>query len=180
MNNYRRKTKIICTIGPASCSEDKLRELMLAGMDVARFNFSHGEYETFEEWFATIEKVRKSLNIPVATLLDTKGPEVRTGCFKDPNGIHLDAGDEFILTADDVEGTKEKCSISYKGLPRDVKEGTVILIDDGLISLKVKAVKNNDIICTVVDGGPITNHKGVNVPNVSLALPYLSEKICRI
>lgn len=176
MNNYRRKTKIICTIGPASCSEDKLRELMLAGMDVARFNFSHGEYETFEEWFATIDKVRKSLNIPVATLLDTKGPEVRTGCFKDPNGIHLDAGDEFILTADDVEGTKEKCSISYKGLPRDVKEGTVILIDDGLISLKVKAVKNNDIICTVVDGGPITNHKGVNVPNVSLALPYLSEK----
>ena len=85
MDNYRRKTKIICTIGPASCSEDKLKELMLAGMNVARFNFSHGEYETFEEWFASVEKVRKQLDIPVATLLDTKGPEVRTGCFKDPN-----------------------------------------------------------------------------------------------
>ncbi len=119
MDNYRRKTKIICTIGPASCSEDKLKELMLAGMNVARFNFSHGEYETFEEWFASVEKVRRQLDIPVATLLDTKGPEVRTGCFKDPNGIFLNAGDEFILTADDVEGTKEKCSISYKGLPRE-------------------------------------------------------------
>lgn len=176
MNNYRRKTKIICTIGPASCGESTLRELMLAGMDVARFNFSHGEYETFEQWFTTIEKVRKELNIPVATLLDTKGPEIRTGNFSDPNGICLDAGDEFILTTDDVLGTKEKCSISYKNLPRDVKKGTVILIDDGLISLKVKSVNNNDIICTVVEGGPITDRKGVNVPNVSLALPYLSEK----
>lgn len=176
MGLYRRKTKIICTIGPASCGEEVLEKLMLAGMDVARFNFSHGEYETFEKWFKNVEKVRKKLGIPVATLLDTKGPEVRLGCFENKDGVELKNGQKFILTTDEVSGDETKCSISYKGLVNDVKQGTVILIDDGLISLRVDTVENNDIICTVVDGGHVSDKKGVNVPNVSLALPYLSEK----
>lgn len=177
MSGYQRKTKIICTIGPASCEKDVLRELMLSGMDVARFNFSHGEYETFEKWFHNVKEVREELKLPVATLLDTKGPEVRLGNFENPEGVYVECGDTFTLTTDEITGTREKCSISYKGLPSDVKKGTKILINDGLISMEVLSVQNDkDIVCRVIDGGLITNHKGVNVPNVSLAMPYLSEK----
>lgn len=176
MSKYRRKTKIICTIGPASCEKDTLCELMKAGMDVARFNFSHADYEKMEQWFANVAEVRKELGIPVATLLDTKGPEIRLGTFENPNGIVVNTGDKFTLTADEIDGTQERCSISYKGLVNDVRPGTTILINDGLISLTVDKVVKNDIVCTVVDGGRITDHKGVNVPNVSLAMPYLSEK----
>lgn len=176
MCEYRRKTKIICTIGPASCEKDVLKKLMLAGMDVARFNFSHGDYDAFEKWFSNISELRKELDIPVATLLDTKGPEIRIGSFENENGVVLRRGQNFTLTTDDIEGNSERCSVSFKGLPGEVKKGTTILIDDGLIALEVKSVKNNDIICEVIDGGVLTDHKGVNVPNVSLSLPYLSEK----
>lgn len=171
-----RKTKIICTIGPASCDKDVLRELMKSGMDVARFNFSHGEYETFEKWLKNVEEVREELGLPVATLLDTKGPEIRLGTFKNPNGVILKDGQAFTLTTDEIEGDEERCSVSYKGLVNDVKNGTQILINDGLIALEVQSVKDKDIICKVTDGGLVTDKKGVNVPNVSLALPYLSEK----
>lgn len=171
-----RKTKIICTIGPASCDKDVLRELMKSGMDVARFNFSHGEYETFEKWLKNVEEVREELGLPVATLLDTKGPEIRLGTFKNPNGVVLSKGQAFTLTTDEIEGDEERCSVSYKGLVNDVKNGTQILINDGLIALEVQSVKDKDIICKVTDGGLVTDKKGVNVPNVSLALPYLSEK----
>lgn len=171
-----RKTKIICTIGPASCDKDVLRELMKSGMDVARFNFSHGEYETFEKWLKNVEEVREELGLPVATLLDTKGPEIRLGTFKNPNGVILKEGQAFTLTTDEIEGDEERCSVSYKGLVNDVKNGTQILINDGLIALEVQSVKDKDILCKVTDGGLVTDKKGVNVPNVSLALPYLSEK----
>ena len=171
-----RKTKIICTIGPASCDKDVLRELMKSGMDVARFNFSHGEYETFEKWLKNVEEVREELGLPVSTLLDTKGPEIRLGTFKNPNGVILKEGQAFTLTTDEIEGDEERCSVSYKGLVNDVKNGTQILINDGLIALEVQSVKDKDIICKVTDGGLVTDKKGVNVPNVSLALPYLSEK----
>lgn len=171
-----RKTKIICTIGPASCEKEVLRNLMKSGMDVARFNFSHGDYETFEKWLKNVQEVRDELGLPVATLLDTKGPEIRLGTFKNPNGVVLSKGQAFTLTTDEIEGDEECCSVSYKGLVNDVKNGTQILINDGLIALEVQSVKDKDIICKVTDGGLVTDKKGVNVPNVSLALPYLSEK----
>lgn len=175
-NNVIRKTKIICTVGPATANKKVLKEMMQNGMDVARFNFSHGDYETFEKWFQNVDEVRKELDAPVATLLDTKGPEIRLGKFKDSKGVELKNGAEFTLTTEEVEGTIEKCSISYKGLPYEVKKGTTILINDGLISMVVKKVVGKDIICEVVEGGLVTDHKGVNVPNVPLQMPYLSEK----
>ena len=171
-----RKTKIICTVGPASCEKEVLRNLMKSGMDVARFNFSHGDYETFEKWLKNVQEVRDELGLPVATLLDTKGPEIRLGTFKNPNGVILKEGQAFTLTTDEIEGDEERCSVSYKGLVNDVKNGTQILINDGLIALEVQSVNDKDILCRVTDGGLVTDKKGVNVPNVSLALPYLSEK----
>ena len=148
-----RKTKIICTIGPASCDKDVLRELMKSGMDVARFNFSHGEYETFEKWLKNVEEVREELGLPVATLLDTKGPEIRLGTFKNPKGVILKEGQAFTLTTDEIEGDEERCSVSYKGLVNDVKNGTQILINDGLIALEVQSVKDKDIITNIRQGG---------------------------
>lgn len=176
MSEYRRKTKIICTIGPASSDVETLEKLMKNGMNVARFNFSHGTYDAFEEWFNNVETAREKLDLPVATLLDTKGPEIRLGNFKNPNGVTIETGDEFTLTTDDVEGDEHRASVTFKGLPSDVKRGTKILINDGLIELEVQKVVGNDILCTVIDGGLLTNHKGVNVPNVPLAMPYLSQK----
>lgn len=176
MENYIRKTKIICTIGPASCEKPVLKELMHAGMDVARFNFSHGKYDVFEKWYNNVKDVREELGIPVATLLDTKGPEIRLGEFENPNGVVVNAGDTYTLTTDEVLGNEKICSISYIGLPNEVKKGTTILINDGLISMTVTKIQGKNIICEVVDGGLLSNHKGVNVPNVSLAMPYLSER----
>jgi len=170
-----RKTKIICTLGPATSGEDKIRELMLAGMNVARFNFSHGSYDEHTELFNTVKKVAKELNLPVATLLDTKGPEIRVKSFKQGK-IMLAAGQKFILTTNEVEGDENCVSITYKNLPQDISVGTVILLDDGLIELNVTKIDKNDIICTVVNGGPLSNNKGVNVPDVSLSMPYISEK----
>ncbi len=169
-----RKTKIICTIGPASESEDKLRELMLAGMNVARFNFSHGTHEEHKKKFDRVIKVSNELGIQVATMLDTKGPEIR---LKDiENGrTELVTGQKFILTTEEVLGNNEKVTITYKNLKDDIGIGTTILIDDGLIEMVVDAIEETDIICTVVNGGPISNHKGVNVPGAVLSMPYISE-----
>lgn len=170
-----RKTKIVCTIGPATNDEAVLRELMLAGMDVARINFSHGTHEAAKEMADRIKKVRNELNIPVAILLDTKGPEIRLKKFKDGK-IELKEGQTFTLCTDDVEGDESRVSVTYGDLPKDVKTGSKILIDDGLIELNVTSVKNNRIVCVVKNGGVISDNKGVNVPNVELSMPYMSEK----
>lgn len=170
-----RKTKIICTIGPASESEDKLKELMLAGMNVARFNFSHGSHDEHRRKFERIRKLRDELDIPVATMLDTKGPEIRLKDFKNGKEM-LEAGQTFTLTAREIEGTKDEVSITYKDLTKDCKSGMTILLDDGLIELSVEKVTDTDIVCTVVNGGPISDKKGVNVPGAELSMPYLSEQ----
>ena len=169
-----RKTTIICTIGPASESEEKLRELMLAGMNVARFNFSHGTHEEHKKKFDRVIKVSNELGLQVATMLDTKGPEIR---LKDIEGgrTELVTGQKFILTTEEVLGNNEKVTITYKNLKDDINIGTTILIDDGLIEMVVDAIEETDIICTVVNGGPISNHKGVNVPGAVLSMPYISE-----
>lgn len=169
-----RKTKIICTIGPSSESEEKLRELMLAGMNVARFNFSHGTHEEHKEKFDRVIKVSNELGLPIATLLDTKGPEIR---LKDIEGgrTELISGQKFILTTDEILGNHEKVAITYKNLKDDIDIGTTILIDDGLIEMVVDEIDETDIICTVINGGPISNHKGVNVPGAALSMPYISD-----
>ena len=169
-----RKTKIICTIGPASESEEKLRELMQAGMNVARFNFSHGTHEEHKKKFDRVVKVSNELGLPVATMLDTKGPEIR---LKNIEGgrTELVAGQQFILTTEELLGNNERVSITYKNLKNDVSAGTTILIDDGLIEMVVDAIEETDIICTVINGGPVSDHKGVNVPGAVLSMPYISE-----
>ncbi|MFI3201365.1 MAG: pyruvate kinase [Eubacteriales bacterium] len=170
-----RKTKIICTIGPASQQEDKLREVIQAGMNVARFNFSHGDHEEQTGKFANVLKISGELGIPVATLLDTKGPEVRIVDFKNKKE-ELVKGQKFTLTTEDIMGTNERVSISYKNLIKDIKVGTHILIDDGLINLVVDEVTDIDIICTVTNSGAVSDRKGINVPGVSLSMPFISEK----
>jgi len=169
-----RKTKIICTLGPASESEEKLRELMLAGMNVARFNFSHGTHEEHKVKYDRVVKVSNELGLHVATLLDTKGPEIR---LKDIEGgrTELKPGQQFILTTDEVLGNNEKAAITYKNLKNDISVGTTILIDDGLIEMVVEDINETDIICTVINGGPISDHKGVNVPGATLSMPYISD-----
>jgi pyruvate kinase len=171
-----RKTKIICTLGPSTENEDVLREMMRLGMDVARFNFSHGDYNEHLKRLRKIEKLRNELNIPVATLMDTKGPEVRIGTFKDNKVVQLKAGQQFILTTREVEGDETQVSVSYPSLIYDVDPGVKILIDDGLIELTVEEVTATDIICRVKNNGVISNRKGVNIPGVHLSMPYISEK----
>ena len=169
-----RKTKIICTIGPASESPDKLEELMKAGMNVARFNFSHGDHEEQRKRFDNVIAIGKKLNLPVATLLDTKGPEIRLKEFT--NGKEeLTKGQLFTLTTNDVLGDNNICSITYKGLVNDVEVGGKILIDDGLIEMKVLRITDTDIECEVINGGKVSNKKGVNVPGANLSMPFISE-----
>lgn len=176
MKDITRKTKIICTLGPATDDPQVLEKMILAGLDVARFNFSHGAYEDHEKRLEELVELRNKLNMPIATLLDTKGPEIRLGDFENPNGVEINDGDKFVLTTKECLGTKERCFVNYDGLTGDVKKGTTILINDGLISMTVDKVKGSDIHCTVVDGGLLTNHKGVNVPGVELKMPYLSAR----
>lgn len=169
-----RKTKIICTIGPASESEERLRELMLAGMNVARFNFSHGTHEEQKAKYERVLKVRKELGLPVATMLDTKGPEIRLRDFEGGK-VELKAGETFTLTTEEVMGTAQRATISYKNLKNDITVGTTLLIDDGLIELEVEEISGEEIICRVINGGFVSNHKGVNVPGAILSMPYISD-----
>lgn len=169
-----RKTKIICTIGPASESEERLKELMLAGMNVARFNFSHGTHEEQKIKYERVLKVREELGLPVATLLDTKGPEIRLRDFEGGK-VELISGQTFTLTTEEMLGTANKATITYKNLKNDISVGTTILIDDGLIEMTVEEITDTDIICRVVNGGFVSNHKGVNVPGAILSMPYISE-----
>ena len=170
-----RKTKIICTIGPSCESEERMKELILAGMNVARFNFSHGTHKEHEEKFNRLRRMRISMNMPIASLLDTKGPEIRLKNFRDGKVV-LKRGERFTLTTLDIEGDEHAASITYAGLPADVAPGTFILIDDGLIGLKVESVGDTDITCIVENGGPVSNHKGINVPDVNLSMPFISEQ----
>ncbi len=170
-----RKTKIICTIGPATESEDMMKKLMLEGMNVARFNFSHDSHEQQKEKLDRLKKVREELDLPVAALLDTKGPEIRIGTFA-AGKVELKKGQKFTLTTEEVEGTEEIVSITYKSLPEDIEVGSRILLDDGLIELVVDSYDSKEIHCIVQNGGFISNRKGVNVPNVSLSMPFISEK----
>ena len=170
-----RKTKIICTLGPSTDKEGVLRELIANGMNVARFNFSHGSHEEHLGRLEKLKALREELGKPVAALLDTKGPEIRLKDFK--NGTEmLEAGQTFTLTTRDVEGTKEICSITYKDLPQDVAPGGTIMLDDGLIKLQIQTVNDTDIVCTVLNNGKIKNKKGVNVPGVHLSMPYMSQR----
>ena len=170
-----RKTKIICTLGPSTDQEGVLRELVANGMNVARFNFSHGSHEEHLGRFEKLKAIREELGKPVAALLDTKGPEIRLKDFK--NGTEmLEAGQTFTLTTREVEGTKEICSITYKDLPQDVQPGGTIMLDDGLIKLQIVTVNDTDIVCKVLNSGKIKNKKGVNVPGVHLSMPYMSQR----
>ena len=170
-----RKTKIICTLGPSTDKDGVLRELVANGMNVARFNFSHGSYEEHKGRLDMLKAIRTELGKPVAALLDTKGPEIRLKEFK--NGVEmLEAGQTFTLTTREVEGTKEICSITYKDLPQDVQPGGTIMLDDGLIKLQIVTVNDTDIVCKVLNNGKIKNKKGVNVPGVHLSMPYMSQR----
>ena len=170
-----RKTKIICTLGPSTDKEGVLRKLIENGMNVARFNFSHGSHEEHKARLDQLCALREELGQPVAALLDTKGPEIRLREFK--NGMEvLEAGQTFTLTTRDVEGTREICSITYKDLPGDVAAGGTIMLDDGLIQLSILEVTATDIVCRVVNGGKVKNKKGVNVPGVHLSMPYMSQR----
>ncbi|MCD7731552.1 MAG: pyruvate kinase [Oscillospiraceae bacterium] len=171
-----RKTKIVCTIGPATDDDDIMRNIMLAGMNVARFNFSHGDYEMHKKRFEQVVRLRNELGLPVATMLDTKGPEIRLGRFVDDKPVEIKSGDLFTLTTEPCECTAEKAFISFKGLPHDVTVGTAILINDGVIELKAEKITDTDIVCRIINGGIVSNNKGINVPGVELSMPYLSER----
>lgn len=171
-----RKTKIVCTLGPSTDDENILRAMVREGMNVARFNFSHGDHKTHLERLEALRRIREEEGKHVAALLDTKGPEIRVKNFVEGK-IFLEEGQLFTLTTREEEGTKDIVSITYENLPKDVSVGTHILIDDGLIEMVCEEIiDGTDIVCRVVNGGPVSNHKGVNVPNVALTMPYLSEK----
>lgn len=169
-----RRTKIICTLGPATDDEAVLRRLIQEGMNVARLNFSHGDHEEHGRRIAMVKKLREELQQPVAILLDTRGPEIRIKKFKEGR-VTLTEGQEFILTAREVEGTEKEVSLTYKKLYEDVNIGTVILVDDGLIGLKVIRVDGEDVVCTVTNGGSLSNNKSINIPDSHLSLPYMNE-----
>ena len=170
-----RKTKIVCTLGPASADEAIMEEMLKSGMNVARFNFSHGTHKSHEEMIARFRAVRDRLGVPAAVLLDTKGPEIRLGEIENSSAL-LQTGADFMLTTRSILGNEQGCSISYADLPRQLKQGDSVLIDDGRVHLMVKEVTDTDILCTVLSGGKIATRKGVNVPGVHLTMPYLSEK----
>lgn len=170
-----RKTKIICTLGPATDDENVMRELILNGMAVARMNMSHGTHEDHKKRADTVKRIRAELDVPVALLLDTKGPEIRTKNFKNGSEI-LEAGQTFTFTIDDIEGDRNHCAITFANLPKDVKRGDRILVDDGLIEMLVTSTTKKDIVCEVLNGGKIASHKGINVPGTRLSLPFISEQ----
>lgn len=175
MDIAMRKTKIVCTLGPATDQEEVLRQMMIEGMNVARCNFSHGTYDDHKRRMDMVKKLRREVGQPVAILLDTKGPEVRVRDFKEGK-VTLEEGQLFTLTADDVEGTKDIVSVTYNRLYEDLDVGMRVLIDDGLIEMSVEKVDKSNIVCRVINGGVVSNHKGVNVPEVDLSMPYISDK----
>ena len=171
-----KKTKVVCTMGPNTNDRELLKKLIENGMDVARFNFSHGDHEEQKSRMDLLKELRQELNTNTAILLDTKGPEIRTGVLKGGKRIMLKAGEQFTLTTEEIEGDESKVSITYEGLVQDVDAGRAILIDDGLIELKVVGKSEKEIFCEVINGGELGERKGVNVPNVAVRLPAITEK----
>ncbi len=171
----KRRTKIICTLGPATDNPTVLSELMLSGMNAARLNFSHGSYDEHLKRINMVKKLRDEMGLPIALLLDTRGPEIRTGCFKDGK-ITLKRGQKFTLTPKETEGTEDSVSISYGDLYRDIEKGMRILIDDGLIEMLVSEINGEDIICEVLNDGVVSDHKSINVPDANLTMDYMSPK----
>lgn len=170
-----RKTKIVCTIGPATDDENVMREMMKNGMDVARFNFSHSDHSVHQQRFETVCRIRDELGLNVATLMDTKGPEIRLKDFKGHQPVIIKDGERFTLTTRDVEGDESICSITFANLPKDVSVGTRILINDGAVELKAVRVNSTDIECDIIHGGKLSDHKGINVPGVKLSMPFISD-----
>ncbi len=173
--NTSRKTKIVCTMGPASLKEDVLEKMFRAGMNVARFNFSHGTHEYHREGIELVRRVRDKMKLPAAILLDTKGPEIRIGTFKE-GGITLEKGQKFTFTTEDGVGDAERVSITYKDLPREINVGDKLLLDDGRLDLRVEEINGTEIVCRVAVGGALTNRKSINIPNAHLNMPYISDQ----
>ena len=170
-----KKTKIVCTIGPSSNNEEMLTEMIKAGMDVARFNFSHGTHETQKSNLELVKSVREKLGVPVATMMDTKGPEIRFRDFE--NGkITLTKGQEFILSTEEFLGDTNRGSITYKGLPNDVSVGSMLLVNDGLVQLEITDISSTEIKTKVIVPGDISDHKGINAPGADLKMPFISEQ----
>ena len=170
-----RKTKIVCTLGTACSNEKTLTEMCRAGMNVARLNFSHGTHEQQLERIELIKKVRSKLGVPLAILLDTKGPEYRIGTFEN-GSVELQDNDEFTLTTEDIIGDEKRVSVSYKALPQELKAGDTILLNDGMLTFKVKSVTDKDILCHVEIGGTLSDRKSMSFPNKVLKQAYLSEQ----
>src|SRR5512133_2777930 len=170
-----RRAKIVCTLGPATSSPQRLRELVMAGMDVARLNLSHGSYEDHEKVYHEIRAASDQSGHAVGVLVDLQGPKIRTGRFSG-GPVELAPGDRFIITTREVDGDKTIVSTTYKGLPGDVRPGDRLLIDDGKVSLVAREVNGTDVVAEVVDGGTISNNKGINLPGVAVSVPALSEK----
>lgn len=171
-----KKTKIICTMGPNSDNPEIMKALIENGMDVARFNFSHGSYEEQKARMDQLKQLRAELKKPIAILLDTKGPEIRTGTLEGGKKVTLEAGQRFILTTKEMEGNASMCYQTYEDLPKDLKPGNRVLIDDGLIEMTVEEVTDTDVICRVDNGGELGERKGINLPNVVINLPAITEK----
>lgn len=175
LSNKMRRTKIICTLGPATDENNVLRQMMGAGMNVARMNFSHGNHDEHKERMDMVKRIRSELGCPCGIMLDTRGPEIRTKTYK-TGKIEIREGQKFTLTTREIEGDESIVSITYKGLPSDVQVGTHILIDDGLVGFEVLSIENGtDIICQALNNGPLSNRKSVNVPGITLNMPYISE-----
>lgn len=169
-----RKTKIVCTLGPSCSTKETIKNMALSGMDVARLNFSHGTHDYHGEMIEIIKQIRTQLHKPIAILLDTKGPEIRTGIFEN-GSAELVAGNEFTLTTIETIGSSEKSFISCGNLPSQLNSGDIVLIDDGRIKLEVKSCTETDIVCRILVGGKLTDHKGINLPGISVDMPYMSE-----
>ncbi len=169
-----RKTKIVCTLGPACSTKEAIKSMAVCGMDVARLNFSHGTHDYHREMINNVKQIRTELRKPIAILLDTKGPEIRTGVFQGGSAL-LIAGNEFTLTTKAAEGNNSLSSITCTNLPSQLKKGDIVLVDDGKIKLEVKSCTENDIICRIIIGGKLTDHKGINLPGISVDMPYMSE-----
>lgn len=170
-----RKTKIVCTLGPSSSDEKTMEAMLKAGMNVVRLNFSHGTHEEHKKTIEKFRHVRDSLKMPAAVLLDTKGPEIRTGNFARGEET-LEDGQTFTLTTEAIEGDKERASVTYKDLPKEVVPGDTVLINDGKIVIKVTGTNEKEVTGTVIHGGKISNHKGINLPNVKLNMQYISPQ----
>ena len=170
-----RKTKIICTLGPAVDDEDMIRTLIRTGMDAARFNFSHGDHEEQLGRLNMLKSVRDAMGRPVATILDTKGPEIRIRSFGTKT-VTLQAGAPFTLTTDEVVGDESRVSVSYSKLHEELRPGNEVLIDDGLVAIRVERIEGHDILCTVENGGSLSANKSINIPGVHIHLPALTEK----